>query len=49
MNERRKNMVQKAFAMMDKTGDGRITVEDIEKVYDVSRNPDFLEKRLSRT
>jgi len=49
MNERRKNMVQKAFSMMDKTGDGRITVEDIEKVYDVSRNPDFLEKRLSRT
>ena len=41
-------MVLKAFAMIDKSGEGKITVSDIAAVYDVSRNPDFLEKRLSK-
>ena len=29
LSERRKNMVLKAFAMMDKSGDGIITASDI--------------------
>ena len=48
MNARRKNMVMKAFAMMDKNGSGEITVQDICAIYDVSRNPDFIEKRLTK-
>lgn len=41
-------MVLKAFAMLDKTGQGVITVQDICNIYDVSRNPDFIEKRLTK-
>lgn len=48
LTPRRKNMVLKAFAMLDKTGQGVITVQDICNIYDVSRNPDFIEKRLTK-
>lgn len=41
-------MVLKAFAMMDKNGSGTITVSDIAAVYDVSKNPEFIEKRLTK-
>jgi Ca2+-binding EF-hand superfamily protein len=41
-------MVAKAFAMMDKDGSGVITTEEICNIYDVSKNPDFIEKRLTR-
>jgi len=41
-------MVLKAFAMMDKDGGGIITVSDIVSIYDVSKNPDFIEKRKSK-
>jgi len=48
MNERRRNMVIKTFAMLDKTGDGRITIEDVKDIYDVSGSPDFTESRLTK-
>ena len=48
LNQRRKNMVLKAFAMMDKDGSGEITTSDIWNIYDVSRHPDFIEKRLTK-
>jgi len=38
----------KAFAMLDKNGGGTVTVSDIEGIYDVSRNPEFLEGRASK-
>jgi len=41
-------MVLKSFAMMDKNGSGTITVEDIAAIYDVSKNPEFLEKRMTK-
>lgn len=41
-------MVEKAFAMLDKSGDGTITIEDIAGIYDVSMNPEFLEGRKTR-
>jgi Ca2+-binding EF-hand superfamily protein len=41
-------MVLKAFAMMDKDGSGVITVSDISNIYDVSKNPDFIERRLTK-
>ena len=48
MNDRRKNMVMKAFAALDTDRSGVITVADIQNIYDVSSNPDFLESRLSK-
>lgn len=48
LTPRRKNMVLKAFAMMDKNGSGTITVSDIAAIYDVSKNPEFIEKRLTK-
>lgn len=48
MNERRKNMVLKAFAILDKTGDGKITIEDVKNIYDVTGSADFAEKRLTK-
>merc|ERR1740130_2012040 len=48
LTQRRQNIVLKAFAMMDKSGTGTITTSDIMNIYDVSRNPDFIEKRLTR-
>ena len=43
LSERRLNMVKKAFSMLDKSGNGEITVSDIEGIYDVSSNAQFLE------
>jgi len=48
LTERRKAMVQKAFAMLDKSGTGAIGMSDIAGIYDVSMNPEFLEGRKTR-
>jgi len=48
LTPRRKNMVLKSFAMMDKSGTGTITCSDIMHIFDVSRNPDFIEGRATR-
>jgi Ca2+-binding EF-hand superfamily protein len=48
LTERRLNMVRKAFSRMDRNGSGAITVEDIVGIYDVSKNPDFLEGRKTK-
>ena len=41
-------MVLKAFALLDKSGDGVVTASDVLHIYDVSKNPDFLERRLTK-
>ena len=41
MNKMRTALVEKAFAKMDKTGDGVVTVEDLKHVYNVKYHPDF--------
>lgn len=48
LSPRRKDMVLKAFAMLDKDGSGIVNVQDICAIYDVSRNPDFIEGRLTK-
>jgi Ca2+-binding EF-hand superfamily protein len=48
LSERRRNMVLKAFAILDKSGDGVVTASDVLHIYDVSKNPDFLEHRLTK-
>ena len=48
LTERRRAMVNKAFAMLDRDGIGQINIQDIAGIYDVSMNPEFLEGRKSR-
>jgi len=38
LTERRKVMVDKAFALVDRNGNGSISVADIDAIYDVSQN-----------
>ncbi|KAL8622459.1 hypothetical protein ACOMHN_034124 [Nucella lapillus] len=48
MNENRKKLVKKAFAKMDKTGDERITVEDLMKTYNVTYHPKYQNGEMSK-
>lgn len=48
LSDRRKKMVEKAFAQMDRNGSGEITVKDVDAIYDVSQNADFIEGKLTR-
>lgn len=48
LSERRLAMVEKAWQMLDKDGSGVITVKDIEGIYDVSMNPEFLEGKKTK-
>eukprot|EP00949_MAST-11_sp_MAST-11-sp1_P004136 g4136.t1 len=47
MSERRIELVDKAFDIMDNTGDGIITVDDMSKVYNVSMNPEVISGRVT--
>eukprot|EP00945_MAST-04E_sp_MAST-4E-sp1_P000695 g695.t1 len=47
LNERREKLVLKAFDVMDKTGDGVITIDDLAGVYDVSLLPDVVSGKIS--
>lgn len=38
LTERRRNMVNKAFELVDRSRNGTITIEDIDAIYDVSQN-----------
>merc|ERR1719401_1621246 len=42
MNPRREKMVGMAFNVLDKTGDGLVTIEDIGEAYDCNFDPDVL-------
>lgn len=48
LSPRKLNMVKKAFSMMDRSGNGMLTIDDIVNVYDVSMHPEFLEGRKSK-
>ena len=41
-------MVQKAFASLDRDGSGNLNRSDIQGIYDVSMNPEFLEGKKTR-
>lgn len=41
MSSSRLDLIDRAFAKMDATGDGTITIEDLKKYYDVSHHPKF--------
>lgn len=41
LTERKKQIVDKAFAMMDRSRTGEITISDIISVYDVTKNKEY--------
>lgn len=38
LTERKKNMVDKAFEMVDRSNNGSVGIEDITAIYDVTKN-----------
>jgi hypothetical protein len=40
--------VEKVFTALDKEGAGSVTVGEIIKVFDVSQNPAFIDRRKTR-
>ena len=47
MSYERKQIVRQAFNILDKTGDGYVTVEDILQSYDTSTHPNVAGGRMS--
>ena len=45
LNRARRKLVQQAYDVLDKNRDGRITLEEIAKVYDTSHHPDIISRR----
>ena len=40
LNDRRRNFISQAFAILDNTGDGQVTLADVQKVYNASEHPE---------
>lgn len=47
INQRRQQMIDMAYNVLDKTGDGAITIEDIQAAYNVSHDPDVIAGRVA--
>jgi len=47
LNERRCGIVVAAYNSLDKSGNQEVTIEDLERGYDVSPNPEFVFKTKS--
>jgi len=45
LNETRKAIIAQAYAKLDKTGDGKITLDDIAKTYSVKKHPDVISRK----
>lgn len=48
MNDRRRAVVQRAYDVLDVSGDGRVTMEDVEMRYNADLHPDVLSVRPPR-
>lgn len=48
LNKRRIEMVHMAYNVLDKSGDGLVTLSDIMDIYDVSFHPDFQSGRKTK-
>jgi len=42
MNERRQKVVDKVYALLDKDGSGKLTVDDLKNIYQVDKHPEFI-------
>ena len=40
LNQRRRSFISQAFAILDNTGDGVVTLADISKVYNAREHPE---------
>lgn len=47
MNERRVGMVAQAWAVLDKTGDDRVTIDDLRGTYDPAFHPDVISGKIT--
>jgi len=47
INARRQGMIDMAYKVLDRTGDGKITAQDIQACFNVDHHPDVLAGRLS--
>lgn len=41
-------MVERIFHRLDRDGSGLINLADVVQIYDVSANPDFIERRKTK-
>lgn len=48
LNKRRRDMVHMAYNVLDKTGDGLVTIADIMEAYDPTYHPDFQSGRKTK-
>ncbi|KAK6188866.1 hypothetical protein SNE40_004956 [Patella caerulea] len=48
MSPHRKELVEAAFKTMDSTGDGVINIDDIEKTYDFSKHPKYINGDMNK-
>jgi len=48
LNQRRLEMVHMAYDVLDKSGDGLVTIDDIMMAYDASYHPDFQSGRKTK-
>jgi len=47
MNRERKLLVRQAFQRLDRTGDGQVTIEDVQQCYDASQHPEVQNGRMT--
>lgn len=47
INEERKKWIRLAYEKLDVTKDGKVTLEDIAKIYDASEHPDVKQGKKS--
>ena len=48
MSKARKDLIDKAFKKLDRTGDGYITFEDLKDNFDVTHHPKFKSGEMTR-
>ncbi len=48
LTERRRQIVERAFSILDRDGTGKITVQDVINIYDVSMHPEFIEGKKTK-
>lgn len=47
MNDFRRDLVERAYIILDKNNDGVIDVSDIKSIYNVKKHPDVLSGKKS--
>lgn len=47
MNKARKMLVRQAFGLLDRTGDGIVTIEDLVMAYDATAHPEVINGKLT--